>query len=116
MQLESLSLLYDVRKAAKLIGSFTLDRSFEDYLADPMLRSAVERQFEIIGEALSKLLKLDPGIVAQIDDYRRIISFRNVLIHGYAVVVDQLVWEIAETKLPALLTVTESLLQSHEES
>jgi uncharacterized protein with HEPN domain len=48
-----------------------------------MLRSAVERQFEIIGEALSQLAKIDPAVAARIPDLRRIVGFRNVLIHGY---------------------------------
>jgi len=62
MRLEAKALLYDMRQAARHIGDFTAGRSFESYKADPMLRSAVERQFEIIGEALGKLAKLDPAI------------------------------------------------------
>ena len=54
-----------------------------DYLDNRMLRSAVERQFEIIGEALSQLAKIDPAVAARIPDLRRIVGFRNVLIHGY---------------------------------
>ncbi len=59
-----------------------------------MLRAAVEREFEIIGEALAQLSKLDAALVARISDYRRIIAFRNILIHGYADVDDQLVWDL----------------------
>jgi len=89
-------------QAEGLIAGFIASQSFETYLEDPMLRSAVERQFEIIGEALSKLARLDPESVAQIPEYKRIIAFRNILIHGYADVDHRLVWDIAKTKLPSL--------------
>ena len=82
MRRDPRSFLWDVRDAADAIASFTQGRSFGDYLADRMLRSAVERQFEIIGEALSQLAKTDPDLAARISDVRRIIDFRNVLIHG----------------------------------
>ena len=110
MRLEAKTLLYDMRQAARHIGDFTAGRSFEDYKADPMLRSAVERQFEIIGEALGKLAKLDPGIASKIPDYQKIISFRNALIHGYAAVQHEVVWGVMETRLPDLLAAVEELL------
>lgn len=66
------------------------------------MRSAVERQFEIIGEALAQLAKVDETIVARIGEHRRIIAFRNILIHGYADVDDRLVWDIVQGKLPVL--------------
>jgi uncharacterized protein with HEPN domain len=67
-----------------------------------LLQSGVERQFEIIGEALGQLAKVDQQLASQITDYRKIVSFRNVLIHGYADVDDELVWDIVETRLPVL--------------
>ena len=67
-----------------------------------MLRAAVERQFEIVGEALVQLAKLDEKLAARISEHRRIIAFRNILIHGYADVDDRLVWDVVETKLPVL--------------
>lgn len=75
-----------------------------------MLRSAVERQFEVIGEALSQLSKRDAEIVTHISDHRQIIAFRNILIHGYADVDDRLVWDIVETKLPTLLREIDALV------
>ena len=71
-------------------------------MSDDLLRSGVERQFEIIGEALNQLSKIDPAMVREIKDYQQIISFRNILIHGYADIDDRLVWHIVRTKLPVL--------------
>lgn len=110
MRLEAKKFLFDIEQAAKLVQRFTENRSFEDYVNDPMLRSAVERQFEIMGEAVGKLAKTDPLVVERVPDYRRIISFRNVLIHGYDAVLDEVVWGLVETKLPDLLKTIEGLL------
>jgi uncharacterized protein with HEPN domain len=102
MRLEARKYLFDMQQATELIARFTEGRTFEDYAADPMLRSAVERQFEILGEALGKLKKLDLELAGRISDHRRIIAFRNVLIHGYDVVLDEVVWGVVETQIPAL--------------
>jgi len=75
-----------------------------------MLRAAVEREFEIIGEALAQLTKLDPGLATRISQHRTIIDFRNILIHGYAEVDDRLVWDVLETKLPVLRREVDALL------
>lgn len=75
-----------------------------------MMRAAVEREFEIIGEALAQLAKLDPGIASEISDVRSIISFRNILIHGYAVVDDRLVWDVVESKAHVLRREIDALL------
>lgn len=110
MRLEARALLFDMLEAARLINRFTERRSFGDYVRDPMLRSAVERQFEIIGEALNKLSKVDPALASQVPEFRQVISFRNVLIHGYATVQDEVVWGVVETRLPILLETFEQLL------
>jgi uncharacterized protein with HEPN domain len=75
-----------------------------------MLRSAVERQFEIVGEALSQLNRLAPELIARLPDARNAIAFRNVLIHGYAKVDDSIVWEAAQLNLPRLLQAIRELL------
>ena len=77
-----------------------------------MLRSGVERQFEIIGEALGKLAKVDTGLVGQIPDTPRIIAFRNVLIHAYATISNKLVWSVVVDDLPKLVTTVDTLLKS----
>jgi uncharacterized protein with HEPN domain len=56
------------------------------YAETDVVHSAVERKFEIIGEALNQVWKLDPELAARIPDIREIIAFRNVLIHGYATI------------------------------
>lgn len=94
--------LFDITEAASLISQFVAGKTLQDYLKDALLQSGVERQFEIIGEALGQLAKLDQGLASQITDYQKIVSFRNVLIHGYADVDDELVWDIVETRLPVL--------------
>lgn len=90
---------------------FVNNRSLSDYNSDPLLRSAVERQFEIIGEALNKALKYDPSLVNRISDTRRIIAFRNQLIHGYESIANDTVWGIIETNLPVLHKEVKEILQ-----
>ena len=103
--------LHDILQACDLLTEFARDRDFESYVADAMLRSAVERQFEIIGEALSQALAVDPGLQGRISQARRIVSFRNRLTHGYAFVSDQMVWSILETDLPVLRREAAELLE-----
>ncbi len=75
-----------------------------------MLQSAVERQFEVIGEAVSQLAKRDPQAAERIPEYRRLIAFRNVLIHGYAEVDEVLVWGFIESHLPGLVSAVGAML------
>jgi uncharacterized protein with HEPN domain len=110
MRLEARKHLFDMRQAAELIARFTESRTFDDYAADPMLRSAVERQLEILGEALGRLKRSDPEIAGKISDYRRIIAFRNVLIHGYDAILDEVVWGLVETQIPAVRQTLSELL------
>ena len=76
MELESKKYLYDIQQATELLTRFTSGKSFDDFSHDPLLRSAVERQFEIAGEALAQLAKRDAEVAARITEYRRIIAFR----------------------------------------
>ncbi len=75
-----------------------------------MLRPAVERHFEIIGEALTRLKRVDAVLAARISDLRQAIAFRNVLSHGYESVDDPIVWGIVRDKLPALAAEITALL------
>jgi len=111
MRREAKKYLYDIHQAAELIAGFTAGKALADYEEDAMLRSAVERQFEIIGEALALLARLDEALASRISEYRRIIAFRNILIHGYAEVDHRLVWDIVESKLPTLRREVAGLLE-----
>ena len=110
-QLDIRKYLFDINEACELLFQFTAGETFSDYSADPMLRSAVERQFEIIGEALAQLLRLDPSLRSKISNTGRIIAFRNRLIHGYASVADEVVWGILEANLPSLRNEVASLMK-----
>jgi uncharacterized protein with HEPN domain len=93
-----------------LLAQFTAAKTFDDYKADAMLRSAVERQFEIVGEAWRQALRRAPELATHISDHQRIIAFRNRLIHGYAGVADEVVWGVLETGLPKLRAEVDALL------
>lgn len=80
------------------------------YGTNAMAQAAVERKFEIIGEALNQLIKLDAAMAARIPDVRQIVAFRNQLIHGYASVNVSTVWNVVQTSLPVLLAQTSILL------
>ena len=101
-QLDIRKYLFDINEACGLLLQFTAGKTFSDYSTDPMLRSAVERQFEIIGEALGQALRLDPSLSSRISNTGRIIAFRNRLIHGYGSIADEIVWGILEANLPTL--------------
>jgi len=90
--------------------TFTRGRTFEDYRADAMLRAAVERQFEIIGEALAQLSRIDAALANRVPDLHRIIAFRNILVHGYAVVKNDEVWRVVANDLPKLRDTLNELL------
>lgn len=110
MQLEARKLLWDARNAAQLAREFVQEQSFEEYRVDALRRAAVERQLEIVGEALGRLAKLDPALAASVPELSRIVGLRNVLIHGYAQVDDRLVWSVLDSKVPRLLADLEALL------
>lgn len=114
MQPKSPKLLDDIRDAAAFIRDVALGKTLDDYRRDRQLRNAVERNFEIIGEAMKRLAQLDPQTVGRIGDHRQIIAFRNVLIHGYDLVDHALVWSTIENQVPALLKDVETLLSRKE--
>lgn len=110
MSPEAAKYLWDALTASERIQRFIHGKAFEDYLADELLRSAVERQFEIVGEAFGQLRKAHPLVADQVPELAKIVAFRNVLIHGYATVDDALVWGTVEAKLAPLIDCLKALL------
>jgi uncharacterized protein with HEPN domain len=110
MRPEALKYLYDMEQACKLLASFVVDKTFEEYTANALLRSGVERQLTIMGEALNRLMKIEPDLASAVTDARQIIAFRNILVHGYDIVRDDVVWGIIESDLLALTQEVDALL------
>jgi len=107
-------LLWDAQEAARSIVEFTAGRQEADYAASKLLRSAVERQFEIIGVALAVLRRQFPDVAARMPDLAKIIGFRNILVHEYEEIRTDAVWRTVQVDLPALLTVLNQLLAEAE--
>ncbi|MGC5166564.1 DUF86 domain-containing protein [Luteimicrobium sp. DT211] len=112
MQPESAAFVWDARRAAELAMAFVDGVGEAEYVADDLRRSAVERQLEILGEALNNLRKADPATAARVTDVNRIIGMRNVLAHGYAVVDDSVTYDAAARRLAALVGDLDGLLSS----
>lgn len=110
LSLEVRKYLFDIKQAGDLLAGFTAGKTFADYCADPLLRSGVERQFEIIGEALSQALRVGPGLAGRLSSTGRIVAFRNRLIHGYSSISNEVVWGILESNLPTLRREVDALL------
>lgn len=106
----SVVLLWDVvkalEKATRFIGGCTLDA----YLEDDRLQSSVERQFEIVGEALTVLRRTDPDLAKRIPNLERAVGFRNILAHDYSSVDQDIVWIVATYYGPELNVAVRALL------
>lgn len=102
--------LYDILNAIMEIESFLNDRpkDFINYQNDLRTKRAVERNIEIIGEALNRILKRDEKI--EIKNSRKIVDTRNRIIHGYDSVSDDVIWGIVVRHLPTLKIEIETLL------
>jgi len=115
MRLESQKYLYDIARASAAAMEFVAGKNFSDYASDLVLRSAVERQLEIVGEALAQLARIDPTTASRISEHQRIIAFRNILIHGYAQIDHRIVWNVLQLKLPIVRREAEALLGTDEQ-
>lgn len=109
---EALKLLWDAREACRLVMVFVESRTFSDFVDDQLLQSGVERQLEIVGEALRRLSGTDPETAGSIPELRRIVGFRNVLAHGYDSVSERVVWDVVAHDVPRLAAVLDGLLNA----
>lgn len=116
MQRKTPALLHDIRDAAQHIVYRTRGKSLEAYREDRDLRQMIERNFEIIGEAVRRLSYLDPETARRITGYRDIIALRNVLAHDYRTIDPARMWRAIEGSLPQLLIEVESLLDEAGEA
>ena len=91
---------------------FTSGKTFESYLGDELLRSAVERQLAIIGEAVAKLDKVDSALANRLLDSPQIVAFRNRLIHDYGQVDHAIVWGVVSAKIPLLRERLKAILEA----
>ncbi len=111
MQHNPAAYLADVIEACAAIEDLLRSVSYTDYLKTRAVRSAVEREFIIIGEAVKSLGRVAPELFAAIPESRRIIGFRNVLTHDYAGVDDESVFGSARKDIPELKRICIALLE-----
>lgn len=102
--------LHDVLTALEAIEGYTRGLDQERFLEEDMIQAAVERKFEIVGEALNRLDRTAPELFDQVPEAARIVGFRNILAHGYDVVDPELVWDAVTNRLPELKAVVTRLL------
>ena len=115
MHPKSPRLLEDVARSCRYIADDTADATLESYLSRRQMRQAVERNLEIIGEALNRLRMVDPDTAAAITDVQRIIGLRNRLAHDYDDEIDDaLVWRAVHDSLPVLQADVERILPPFE--
>jgi uncharacterized protein with HEPN domain len=103
--------LWDVRESCDVILEATRGLSFEEFVADRIRRSAVEREFEILTEALKRTLALEAGLSLRFPDFRGIVDFRNILAHGYHAVKYEKVWPIVVQDVPVLRKTADDILK-----
>jgi uncharacterized protein with HEPN domain len=102
--------LKDIEQAISEINSFIPDvKNFNDFQKDLKTKRAVERNIEIIGEAMTRILKADPSI--KITDTRKIVDTRNRIVHGYDTVSEDILWGIIVRNLPTLDKEVKELLK-----
>ncbi len=109
---EIAKLLWDMDQAAEKIQRFSAGRTLDDYFRDDYFRSAVERQFATLGEAMTRLHKCAPEWAESITDQRKIRSFRNIIVHSYDAIDEQITWDIVSKKLPLLRSQLAHLLSN----
>jgi uncharacterized protein with HEPN domain len=103
--------LYDIKFAIDEVDSYFTqkEKRFENYSKDILLKRAVERDLEIIGESINRILSIDPEFPIQ--NARKIVGLRNQIIHAYDNISDENIWGIIMTHLPKLKEEIENFLR-----
>ena len=101
--------LWDMLEAARGVASSLQDLALEQYQADENLRLATERRIEIIGEAAGRVSQVVRQAHQEIP-WRQIIAQRHILAHEYGEIDDELIWSVATTHIPQLITMLESMV------
>jgi uncharacterized protein with HEPN domain len=102
MRRDLCSYLWDIAMEAEFITTFTAGLTFEEYRSRELERAAVERKFEIIGEALKQAARHFPGAVDSIPDLSDVVGQRDRIAHGYFAVDQKILWNMIEFDLPVL--------------
>jgi uncharacterized protein with HEPN domain len=102
MQIQLCKRLQDALDAITAIEGFLANQSAEDFLGSDILQAAVERKFEIIGEALKKAAEADGEIVTLVPELRQIVATRNRIIHVYDNVDHLILWDVVQSQMPDL--------------
>ncbi|MCC2028102.1 HepT-like ribonuclease domain-containing protein [Microbacterium sp. NPDC077644] len=110
MRLESAKLLWDAGQAAHAVRTFTDGVTKEQFFTDLLLRSAVERQLEILGESLVRLRRDDFGAAGRIPELHKIIGMRNVIAHEYGDIDYETVWVAVTRYIGPLISDLDRLL------
>jgi len=111
MRPEVKKFLFDIDAAGQSLAEFLNGKSFKDYNDSDFLRSAVERKLMIIGEAVNQAMHIDPDLESEIPGARKIVDFRNILVHGYSAIENQTVWGILQRDLSKLRQQVADLLK-----
>lgn len=108
--------LFDIKGAIDEIDSYFKDipREFKQYKQNVILKRAIERDLEIIGEAVNRILKCDPDF--QIENSKRIIGLRNYIIHAYDNISDENIWAIIIKHIPALKVEIDNIIEENRKN
>ena len=104
--------LIDILQATEEIQDFVCGMDFKAFQNNSVTKRAVERDFEIIGEALNRIKYTDNELLEKISEHHRIIGFRNILIHGYDIVDEVIVWQAVTNHLPILIGEVKEILNT----
>lgn len=113
MEEKTLKWLYDIKTAIDEIEGYFLDKpnDFTSYKSNTILKRAVERNLEIIGEAVNRIIKQDPDF--PLKNAKKIIGLRNQIIHAYDNISDENIWAIIQKHIPLLKKDVIELIQEN---